>query len=34
MKFVVDQQNVDDEILSEFGSIEIEPRNGGVIRTA
>ena len=31
---IVYVENVDDEILSEFGSIEIEPRNGGVIRTA
>lgn len=31
---IVYVENVDDEILSEFGSIEIEPRNGGVLRTA
>lgn len=31
---IVYVENVDDEILSEFGSIGIEPRNGGVIRTA
>lgn len=31
---IVYVENVDDEILSEFGSIEIEPRNGGLIRTA
>lgn len=31
---IVYVENVDDEILSEFGRIGIEPRNGGVIRTA
>lgn len=31
---IVYVENVDDELLSEFGSIRIEPRNGGVIRTA
>lgn len=31
---IVYVENVDDELLSEFGSIGIEPRNGGVIRTA
>lgn len=31
---IVYVENVDDEILSEFDSIGIEPRNGGVIRTA
>lgn len=31
---IVYVENVDDELLSEFGSIGVEPRNGGVIRTA
>lgn len=31
---IVYVENVDDELLSEFGCIGIEPRNGGVIRTA
>lgn len=31
---IVYVENVDDEILSEFGSIGIKPRSGGVIRTA
>lgn len=31
---IVYVENVDDELLSEFGSIGIEPRNGGVVRTA
>lgn len=31
---IVYVENVDDELLSEFGSIRIELRNGGVIRTA
>lgn len=31
---IVYVENVDDEVLSEFGCIGIEPRNGGVIRTA
>lgn len=31
---IVYVKNVDDERLSEFGSIGVEPRNGGVIRTA
>lgn len=31
---IVYVKNIDDEILSEFGSIGIEMRNGGVIRTA
>lgn len=31
---IVYVENVDDEVLSEFGSIGIELRNGGVIRTA
>nr|DAE44405.1 MAG TPA: hypothetical protein [Caudoviricetes sp.] len=31
---IVYVENVDDEILSEFGSIGIQPRSGGVIRTA
>lgn len=31
---IVYVKNADDERLSEFGSIGVEPRNGGVIRTA